>query len=218
MNLAIKSFHRIFVITALLLITASSCFAEKLMPLPRAIGSNDGEWTYLGRFVSTAPANVAIHEWEIKLQPYNSTEGRNDLYDVYYFHSHYGDGDGAGCTVYRMPDGEILPVSFSCVLKTVPLDKNGQRLNKTGLQNATLLISMFGAPKCIYVTNVKNVRAFDSYTHQLIGTYTYRNNPNMFKNFDYYSLDHKIEMNSPFFKAKGNQQNCPVIPYDGSMG
>ena len=162
MNLAIKSFHRIFVITALLLITASSCFAEKLMPLPQAIGSNDGEWTYLGRFVSTAPANVAIHEWEIKLQPYNSTEGRNDLYDVYYFHSHYGDGDGAGCTVYRMPDGEILPVSFSCVLKTVPLDKNGKRLNKTGLQNATLLISMFGASKGIYVTNVKNVKLYAS--------------------------------------------------------
>ena len=180
-----------------------------LVPMPMAIGASDGEWTYLGRFIP--PRNYsALLEWETRMMPYTSSAESDNLYDVYYYHSHYGKGDGQGCYVAPFNDGSTIRMGFSCVLKFVPLDRNGRPVKKSGGANGIHLFSMNGAAKGAFSARLSRIRTFDSVTHQLLVDVTSFQNPNLngkFSDVDYNVLS--IRNNSPFYKAM-DMTTCPI--------
>ena len=202
-------------VTFTFILFASTCFAS-LAPQPMAIGSSDGEWVYLGRFISERDYPTIL-EWETRMKPYTSNAEANGLYDVYYHHEHEGKGEGQGCYSYMLK-GMSAPdkTEFSCILKIVPLDKKGVRINKSGNKFGTRLISMFGAPKGIFVTRILRVRTFDAVTHQMIENTT--NYSQLNGNFDdSASSVYTLRENCPFSKAM-NMSICPVRPYDMRYG
>lgn len=194
---------------------ASTCFAA-LAPQPMPVGSSDGDWIYLGRFLSERDY-PSLLEWETRMRPYTSNAEANGLYDVYYHHEHEGKGEGQGCYSYMMK-GMSRPnkTEFSCILKMIPLDKKGVRINKSGNKFGTRLISIYGAPKGIFVTRILRVRTFDAVTHQMIENTT--NYSLLNGNFDdSASSVYTLRMNCPFTKAM-NMSTCPVRPYDMRYG
>ncbi len=204
-----------FTLTCSLVLFASTCFAA-LAPMPMAIGASDGEWVYLGRFISQKNY-PSILEWETRMQPYTSNAETNGLYDVYYHHEHEGIGEGQGCYTYQLK-GMKRPSNseYSCILKIVPLDKKGTRINKSGEQYGTRLISLSGGSKGAFSTRVQRVRTFDAVTHQMIENSTNYSILNG-KFVDYDSSVSTLRSNSPFFKARAIS-NCPIRPYDMRNG
>mgnify|MGYP007070230196 CR=1 FL=1 len=90
----------------------------KFAPLPQPIGSSDGEWIYLGRFVG--PTNKTYLENILGMKPFYGQTAQAGVLDVYYNHTHD--------RCYFHENG----YSFSCILKFVPLDINGNRLQRRG--------------------------------------------------------------------------------------
>ena len=127
----------------------------KFAPLPQPIGSTDGEWTYLGRF--TGPTNLTYLENILKMTPFNGTTAQAGVLDVYYHHTH------DRCHYYDTAFG------YFCILKFVPLDMNGNRLQSRGVY--TELVDIGGGTKGAFVGTVKSVRRYDTGTHQLVETY-----------------------------------------------
>ena len=144
------------------------------------------------------------------MMPYTSSAESDNLYDVYYYHSHYGKGDGQGCYVAPFNDGSTIRMGFSCVLKFVPLDRNGRPVKKSGGANGIHLFSMNGAAKGAFSARLSRIRTFDSVTHQLLVDVTSLQNPNLngkFSDLDYNVLS--IRNNSPFYKAM-DMTTCPI--------
>jgi len=167
-----------------------------LVPMPMAIGASDGEWTYMGRYI--APSNFSSPlEWQTRMTQYTGSSEANNLYDAYFYHSHYGDGDGQGC-----PKGNIG--AYKCVLKFVPLDRNGRPEKISGGPHGTYLLSMTGATKGVFAAIITRVRVFDSVTHQqLINTTDEikinKSGKNGYTDADYYLM--KVRHNAPYYKA-----------------
>lgn len=186
-----------------------------LVPMPMAIGASDGEWTYLGRFIPPRSYSTLL-EWETRMTQYTGNAEANELYDVYFYHSHYGKGDGQGCYVAPLNDGSTIRMGFSCVLKLVPLDRNGRPEKISGKTHGIHLFSMSGAAKGAFSARLGRVRTFDAVTHQLLIDVTSKQNPNFngkFSDCDYNVLS--IRNNSPFYKAM-NMTTCPTgepLPY-----
>ena len=143
-------------------------------PLPQPIGSKDGEWTYIGRFIG--PNNLSYVENIMLMEPYESNSASEGVFDVYYFHKH-GEGssdDGSWCRVDRS-HGDAFHYAYSCILKFVPLDKNGNRIQSKGIY--TDIVSISGSSKGDYGYGVKQVRRFDTSTHELVTTKIAKYNP-----------------------------------------
>lgn len=205
--------RRIFVFVVLLMMFAASCFAE-LAPLPQPIGSVDGEWIYLGRFLQYQPSPTVL-EWETRLVPYTKSGEIDNLFDVYFYHEHSGKDDGQGCKFMRLPSGGILKSYYACVLKVVPLDRSGQRIQKPGEQFATRLLSMSGRSKGAFAVRINRLRMFDSATHNLISEST--DSQQLNGSYNEVMADLKVKGESPYYKAM-EMSGCQVLPYDGSMG
>ena len=124
-------------------------------PLPQPIGSADGEWIYLGRFIG--PNNKTYLENILNMKPFNGTTAQDGVLDVYYNHTH------DRCSYYE------TGYSFGCILKLVPLDMNGNKLQRQGFY--TELVDISGGTKGIFVGSVISVRRFDTATHQLVETF-----------------------------------------------
>ena len=204
---------KIFCLTCMFMLYVMSCFAA-LAPLPRPIGSADGEWVYMGRYLEYA-APSSILEWETRMLPYTKNGEIDNLFDVYYHHEHNGSGEGQGCKSMRLPSGEIMKINYACILKIVPLDKTGRPFNKSGEKYATRLVSMSGRAKGAFSARVDRLRTYDSATHTLLGNYT--NHPQLNGNFPEYQFDWGVKGATPFYKA-WEMSGCAVSPYDGSMG
>ena len=133
-------------------------------PLPYPIGTVEGEWTYLGRFIG--PNNLSYVENIMLMKPFNSNVECDGVFDVYYFHKHgsAGNEDGHGCRVDQMH----THFYYNCILKFVPLDRNGKRMQYQGTY--TELVSMSHASKGTCVCSVNRVRRFDNFTHKLVAT------------------------------------------------
>ncbi len=205
--------RKIFCLTCMFMLFAVSCFAG-LAPLPQSIGTSDGEWVYMGRYLQYQPS-PSILEWETRLLPYTRNGEIDNLFDVYYHHEHNGTGEGQGCKSMRLPSGEIMRINYACVLKIVPLDKTGKPFNKSGEKYATRLVSMSGRAKGAFAARVDRLRMYDSATHRLIGDYS--NHPQLNGNFQEYIMDWNVKGESPFYKS-WKMSGCVVSPYDGSMG
>ena len=188
-----------------------------LVPLPMEIGASDGEWTYLGRFIP--PGNYStLLEWETRMMPYTGSAETDNLYDVYYYHSHYGNGDGQGCLRVEVGNGQTAHFGFSCVLKFVSLDRNGRPEKKSGGPHGIYLFSMRGGARGTFAAEISRVRIFDSVTHQQLTdiTDTARDrNPNI--NGRFFDTDYKvlnIRNNSPFYKAMHMTRDSPNGTWD----
>ena len=206
-----------FSLTCSLVLFASTCLAA-LAPMPMAVGAFDGEWIYLGRFISTG--NYAtLFEWETRMTQYSGSVETDNLYDVFYYHSHDGKGDGHGCVRVRESNGNIAHYGFSCVLKFIPLNRNGNPKKISGSSDGIRLFSMRGGIRGVFAAGIERVRIFDSVTHQQLVdiTNTARDqNPNVNGNF-YDSSNSaiiSIRNNSPFYKAMHMTSGCPVKPWN----
>ena len=168
----------------------------KFAPLPQPIGSStDGEWTYLGRF--TGPANLTYLENILKMTPFNGTTAQDGVLDVYYHHTH------DRCHYYDTACG------FGCILKFVPLDVNGNRLQRRGFY--TELVDISGGTKGAFMGSIKSVRRYDTETHQLVETYErdgYKDSLlNPMTKYGYKGADF-VGSDNPFFRAFYNSK-CP---------
>ena len=206
-----------FALTCSLVLFSSACFAA-LAPMPMAIGTSDGEWTYMGRFVSQRSFD-SILEMETGLQPY-TTNAENDpktkgFYDVYFHHEHEGNGEGQGCYAYKLAGwSEPHKSMYCCIIKTVPLNSKGQPHKKSGLKYATYLFSMSGGARGAYRVSMQRMRVYDAVTHELL----FNNTDYKFLNGNFVDWQHEeLRKNSPYFKAY-NMSNCPIRPYDGRHG
>ena len=183
-------------------------------PLPQPIGSSDGEYTYLGRFIG--PNNLTCLESILMMLPFNSSVACDGVYDVYFHHRHALDAynasgyrDGAFCQVTQRSDGHVFYYSYSCILKLVPLDRNGNRIQKKGV--STLLVHMGVTAKGDYGYGVSKVRLYDTLTHEYVGTIDSWDflNP---KDTTSYSLSKKLNRksfnDSPFWIAT-RYSKCP---------
>ena len=185
-----------------------------LAPLPMPIGAVDGEWTYMGRYISGGSSS-SILEWETRLHPYTSSVETSGLYDVYFHHEHYeqvGNYEGRGCYVVDM--GGKFTSNYGCVLKIVPLTYNGVPFNQSGEKYGTVLLSTRGSSKGAYGVAIQRLRIFDNVTHQLLVNIADHKQLN--GNFQDYMF-YKIRENSPYMKAM-EMSNCPIQPYDGRHG
>ena len=182
-----------------------------LVPMPMSIGAYDGEWRYLGRFI--APANFnSLFEWETKMKRYSGNVESNNLYDVYYYHSHYGNGDGEGCLMVDSPKGP-WHYGFACVIKCVSLDKNARPQKLSGINNGIFLLSMGGGCKGVFSARISRWRVFDSVTHQVLVDDTYEQNAKLNGNFrDYEYNVMQYRENSPFYIAMHMTTSCPLKP------
>lgn len=189
-----------------------------LVPMPMAIGASDGEWTYMGRYMSDT-LHDSFMEWETRMKPYTSgaekTGKLTGLYDVYFHHEHEGYGEGQGCTVYKIKESAPPFLSgYACVLKIVPLSANGTPFKKSGIEYGTWLLSLRGGSRGLYAIRLQRVRVFDNVTHKLIADTT-----------DYKAIngnynDQKfwqIQQNSPYYKAY-EMENHPIRPYNMEHG
>ncbi len=206
-----------FALTCALLLFASTCLAA-LAPNPVPVGANDGEWTYLGRFFSTG--NYAtLFEWETRMTPYNGNAETDNLYDAYYYHSHEGTGDGHGCVRVRDGNGNISHYGFSCVLKLVPLNRNGSPKKISGKADGVLLLSMRGGIRGVFGSQIERVRIFDSVTHsQLVDITNTARDKNPGINGKFYDSSNSaiisVRNNSPFYKAMHMTSGCPIKPWN----
>ena len=204
---------KLLFLVMLLISVCSSGFAG-LAPLPHAIGSADGEWIYMGRFLQYQPSPTLL-EWETRLVPYTKNGEIDNLFDVYFHHEHSGSGEGQGCKFMRLPSGEILKSHYACVLKIIPLDRNGRRIQKSGQQYATRLLSMSGRAKGAFAVRINRLRLYDNAAHSLIGDYT--NYQQLNGSYQEYMVDWNVKGSSPYYKAM-EMSGCQILPYDGSMG
>ena len=178
-----------------------------LVPLPMAIGASDGEWTYLGRFMP--PGNFSSPlEWQTRMTQYTGSAEADDLYDVYFYHSHYGDGDGQGCPKGNSKNNNY----YKCVLKFVPLDRNGRPEKISGGPHGIHLFSMSGATKGVFAASITRIRTFYSITHQQLIDVTNANiSDNKRLNGEYYSDAGyglvQVRHNAPYYKAM-QMTNC----------
>ena len=206
-----------FALTCSLVLFASTCFAA-LAPMPMAIGNTDGEWTYLGRFLSTG--NYAtLFEWETLMTPYPGSAETDNLYDVYYYHSHEGKGDGHGCVRVRDGNGNISHYGFSCVLRFIPLSRTGNPKNISGTSDGVRLLSMRGGIRGVFAAQIERVRIFDSVTHsQLVDITNTARDKNPSVNGKFYDSGNSTIINirnsSPFYKAMHMTSGCPVKPWN----
>lgn len=114
-------------------------------PLPQPIGSKDGEWTYLGRF--TGSSNILNLQNILQMNPYDSKAERDGMFDVYYFHSHNASNDrasGPGCHVTYFGNNakDRLFYYYSCILKFVPLDRRGNRIQRNGVNTEPISMNV----------------------------------------------------------------------------
>jgi len=183
-----------------------------LVPMPMVIGASDGEWTYLGRFI--APPNFSsLLEWETRMKRYTANVESNNLYDVYYYHSHYGDGDGHGCYMVGGANGSGWHYSFACVIKCVTLDQNARPKNLSGINNGVHLLSMGGMSKGAFSAGIGRWRVFDSVTHQVLVDDTRNQNAKLNGSFrDYEHSELRYGQDSPFYIAMHMTTSCPVKP------
>ena len=206
-----------FALTCSLVLFASTCFAA-LAPMPMAIGNTDGEWTYLGRFLSTG--NYAtLFEWETRMTPYPGSAETDNLYDVYYYHSHEGKGDGHGCVRVRNGNGNISHYGFSCVLRFIPLSRTGNPKNISGTSDGVRLLSMRGGIRGVFAAQIERVRIFDSVTHsELVDITNTARDKNPGVNGKFYDSGNSTIINirnsSPFYKAMHMTSGCPVKPWN----
>lgn len=186
-----------------------------LVPMPMAIGASDGEWTYLGRYIS-GDSSSSVLEWETRLHPYTGSVETSGLYDVYFHHEHYeqaGNYEGRGCYVFDTGGGKFTSY-YGCVLKIVPLTHNGVPFNQSGEKYGTILLSTSGGSKGAYAVRIQRLRIFDKVTHQLlVNTADYKQLNGSFQDYMFY----KIRENSPYMNAM-KMSNCPIQPYDGRHG
>lgn len=204
---------KLLFLVILLISVCSSGFAG-LAPLPHPIGSADGEWVYMGRFLQYQPSPTLL-EWETRLVPYTKSGEIDNLFDVYFHHEHSGFGEGQGCNFMRLPSGEILKSNYACVLKIIPLDRSGRRIQKPGQQYATRLLSMKGVAKGAFAVRVERLRLYDNSSHKLIGNYSDYKQLN--GSYQEYMVDWNVKGSSPYYKAM-EMSGCQILPYDGSMG
>jgi hypothetical protein len=140
-------------------------------PLPQPVGSKDNEWTYLGRFIGRGQNNISYVEYAMLMVPFNSPKECDGVFDVYYYHKHTVDfganNDNGG---YCRVDQYGGHWGYSCILKLVPLDKNGNRIQRKGV--CTELIHIGGASKGEYGYGVSKVFRYDTLTHELVETIT----------------------------------------------
>jgi len=186
-----------------------------LVPMPMAIGASDGEWTYMGRYI-TGGSSSSILEWETRLHPYTGSVESDGLYDVYFHHEHYeqpGNYEGRGCCVFDF-GGHRFTSNYGCVLKIVPLNHNGVPFNQSGQKYGTILLSTRGGSKGAFSVDIQRLRIFDNVTHQLLVNIEDRKQLN--GNFQDYMF-HEIRENSPYMNAI-KMSNCPIQPYDGRHG
>lgn len=125
-------------------------------PLPQPIGSKDGEWTYLGRFIG--PTNMTYTENILLMRPFESKAECDGVFDVYFYHIH----NDRWCYESEIGYG------YSCELKLVPLDRNGNIITRRGV--CTELVHIGGGTKGAFCCSVSQVRRYDSLTHELIET------------------------------------------------
>ena len=188
-----------------------------LVPLPIPVGAYDGEWSYLGRFIPSGNYSTLL-EWETRMMPYTGSAESDNLYDVYYYHSHYGKGDGQGCLRVEVGNGQTDHFGFSCVLKFIPLDRNGRPKNISGASHAIHLFSMRGAAKGAFSAGITRVRTFDSVTHQpLIDITNTSRDQDSNINGRFYDTNYSvlnIRNNSPFYKAMHMTSDCPIGTWD----
>lgn len=186
-----------------------------LAPLPMPIGAVDGEWTYMGRYISGGSSS-SILEWETRLHPYTGSVETSGLYDVYFHHEHYeqvGNYEGRGCYVYSV-GGHKSTSHYGCVLKIVPLNQNGLPFNQSGEKYGTILLSTHGGSKGAYGVGIQRLRIFDNVTHQLLVNITdYQQLNGGFQDYNFW----KIRENSPYMNAM-KMSDCPIQPYDGRHG
>ena len=198
-------------------------------PLPQPIGTKEGEWTYLGRFVGSS--NLSYVENILLMESYESNSSCDGVFDVYYFHKH-GEGsidEGSWCHVDRN-HGNAFYYGYSCILKFVPLDKNGNRIQSKGIY--TDIVSVTGGSKGDYGYSVKQVRRFDTSTHELVTTKIVKYNPSTHRSdieetignnttsrrpnplqgyllsSDFYRKYGKRTESNPYWRAAENS-NCP---------
>ena len=181
-----------------------------LVPMPMAIGAYDGEWRYLGRFIGPSNFN-SLAEWETRMKRYTANVESNNLYDVYYYHSHYGNGDGEGC--YMVDSVNPWHYGFACVIKCVALDHNARPYKLSGINTGIFLISMRGASKGVFSAWITRARIFDSVTHQVLVDDTREQNAKLngnFRDYEYNVMQYKE--NSPFYIAMYMTTSCPLKP------
>lgn len=183
-----------------------------LVPMPMAIGAYDGEWRYLGRFIGPSNFNSLL-EWETRMKRYTANVESNNLYDVYYYHSHYGDGDGQGCHMVGRGDGSSWHYGFACVIKCISLDKNARPQKLSGINSGVFLLSMRGAAKGAFSAGISRSRIFDSVTHQMLVDQTSKQNAKINGNFiDVEHPELRYGQDSPFYIAMHMTTDCPVKP------
>lgn len=123
-------------------------------PLPQPIGTKEGEWTYLGRFVG--PMNLTYAQNILLMRPFESKVECDGVFDVYYYHTH----DWCYC--------DENTYGYGCELKLVPLDKNGNVIQRQGV--CTELVHIGGGTKGAFCCAVSQVRRYDTLTHELVET------------------------------------------------
>jgi hypothetical protein len=188
-----------------------------LVPMPMAIGASDGEWTYLGRYISQRSFQT-FNEFENQLVFYNGSAEADGLYDVYYHHEHYGNGEGRGCLAFNTGDGYRFQSEYGCVLKIVILNRNGMRVDESGIKYGTMLLSMGGYSRPgKYSLIVQRVRIFDNVTHQLLAESSDYKKLNGEQRSYEEAKNFRVGPNSPFSKAM-EMSNCPLQPYDINLG
>ena len=188
----------------------SACFAA-LVPQPMPIGASDDGWVYLGRFIGPDYFS-SILEWETNMHRYTGFAEANNLFDVYYYHSHYGTGDGEGCYMVTSNNG-AWHYGFSCVIKCVSLDQKARPKHLSGLNHGIFLFSMTGGAKGVFSARVDRFRVFDSVTHQLLSDNRREQNPRLNGNFkDYENSVLQYRNNSPYYIAMHMTKSCPVKP------
>ena len=187
-----------------------------LVPMPMAIGASDGEWTYMGRYISGGSSS-SILEWETRLHPYTGSVETSGLYDIYFHHEHYeqvGNNEGRGCYVFDANHPFIS--NYGCVLKIVPLTRNGVPFNQSGEKYGTILLSTRGGSKGAFGVGIQRLRIFDNVTHQLlVNIADFKQLNGGFKDYD--PNLNEIRKKSPYMQAI-RMSNCPIQPYDGRHG
>lgn len=181
-------------------------------PLPQPIGSKDGEWTYLGRF--TGSSNILNLQNILQMNPYDSKAERDGVFDVFYFHSHNALNDrtsGSGChvTYFGNNEKDRLFYYYSCILKFVPLDRHGNRIQRNGVN--TELISMSVSAKGAYGVGISQVRKYDTASHNLVPTITVQGRTDLNNTPPGFVYSPERQAGSPFWQAAFHSQ-CPHQP------
>ena len=192
--------------------TSSRTNITGFAPLPRPIGSKDGEWIYLGRFVGSS--NILKLQNIMQMNPYDSRAERDGVFDVYYFHSHNASNDrtsGLGCHVTYFGNNakNRLFYYYACILKFVPLDRHGTRIQRNGVN--TELVSMNVTAKGAYGVGISQVRKYDTASHNLVQTITVQGRSDVNDTPLGFVYSPEKQAGSPFWRAAFHSQ-CPHQP------